>query len=132
MVTQTSGQDTNRKNLGTESVPCNYTLNSQDCKDTDLEMKYYEKEIKRLLKLVSSKQRFRNDLFYKTLLRKCRKYYWQEFNDATGFSVHKRKKCSSYYFDCIKEYLSKSFKSSNGIDVSFYLGALIYPEIMTK
>lgn len=132
MVTQTSDHDTNCNNLWTESVPCNYTLDSQDCKDTDLEMEYYEKEIKRLLKLVSSKQRFRNDLFYKTLLRKCRKYYWQEFNDATGFSAHKRKKCNSYYFDCIKEYLSKSFKSSNGIDVSFYLGALIYPEIMVK
>jgi len=132
MDVNNSPHDTKSDKSDADSVPNSYTLESQDFKDTDFEMECYEKEIRRILKGLSTKQRFRNDLFYKTLLRKCRKHYWQEFNDLTGFSVNKRKKCNSYYFDCIKEYLSNNFKSSNGIDVSFYLGALIYPEVMVK
>lgn len=77
-------------------------------------------------------KRPRRDVTYKTILRKCRKYYQTNFNDETGYLKSKKKEPCSFYRACILKFIGSSFKYDTHLNVSFHLGWLLYPQEMTR
>lgn len=89
-------------------------------------------EVLEVTKKLKQLKRPRRDVTYKTILRKCRKYYQLEFNETTGYLKRKKKEPCSFYKNCILKYLEESFKFETHLDVSFHLGALLYPQEMIR
>lgn len=77
-------------------------------------------------------KRPRRDVTYKTILRKCRKYYQTTFNEMTGYLKGKKKEPCSFYKACILQYMNESFEFKTSLDVSFHLGSLLYPQEMIR
>lgn len=79
-------------------------------------------------------KRPRRDVAYKTILRKCRKFYQVQFNKTTSYLKSKKKEPCSFYKTCIQNYLAQTFEfeTSANLDVSFHLGALLYPQEMIR
>ena len=74
----------------------------------------------------------RKDVSYKTILRKCRKYYQQRFNQHTGFLRNKKKEPCSFYRDCILKFIEECVPIKTNLNISFHMGALLYPQEMIK
>lgn len=74
----------------------------------------------------------RKDVSYKTILRKCRKYYQQRFNAQTGFLRNKKKEPCSFYRDCILRFIEDNVSLKTTLNISFHMGALLYPQEMIK
>ncbi len=77
-------------------------------------------------------KRPRRDVTYKTILRKCRKYYQTKFNKITGYLKGKKKEPCSFYRACILKFIESSFEFNTNLNVSFHLGCLLYPTEMTR
>jgi len=77
-------------------------------------------------------KRPRRDVTYKTILRKCRKYYQTLFNHTTGYLKQKKKEPCSFYRKCVLQFIEDSFEFETGLNVSFHLGALLYPQEMVR
>jgi hypothetical protein len=77
-------------------------------------------------------KRPRRDVTYKTILRKCRKYYQTLFNKTTGYLKQKKKEPCSFYRKCVLKYIEDSFDFDTSLNVSFHLGALLYPQEMVR
>ena len=77
-------------------------------------------------------KRLRKDVTYKTILRKCRKYYQTSFNDVTGYLKSKKKEPSTFYRACILKFLKGDFQFDTRLNVSFHLGCLLYPQEMVR
>lgn len=89
-------------------------------------------EILEVTRKLKQLKRPRRDVTYKTILRKCRKYYQLEFNETTGYLKRKKKEPCSFYKNCILKFVEESFKFETHLDVSFHLGALLYPQEMIR
>ena len=74
----------------------------------------------------------RKDVSYKTILRKCRKYYQQRFNQHTGFLRNKKKEPCSFYRDCVLKFIEEWVPIKTNLNISFHMGALLYPQEMIK
>ncbi|CAI2362316.1 unnamed protein product [Moneuplotes crassus] len=79
-----------------------------------------------------SVKRPRRDVTYKTILRKCRKYYQTRFNHHTGYLKNKKKEPCSFYRACILKFIDSYFEYNTHLNVSFHLGCLLYPQEMTR
>ena len=77
-------------------------------------------------------KRPRRDVTYKTILRKCRKYYQTKFNEETGYLKSKKKEPCSFYKACILKFLENKFEFETHLNVSFHLGCLLYPQEMIR
>lgn len=69
---------------------------------------------------------------YKTILRKCRKYYQTKFNEETGYLKSKKKEPCSFYKACILKFIDTCITTETHINLSFHLGCLLYPQEMTR
>lgn len=74
----------------------------------------------------------RKDVYYKTILRKCRKFYQQKFNSHTGFMRNKKKEAWSFYRDWIFKFIEEVVSIKTNLNISFHMGALLYPQEMIK
>ncbi|CAI2369026.1 unnamed protein product [Moneuplotes crassus] len=79
-----------------------------------------------------SVKRPRRDVTYKTILRKCRKFYQTRFNHHTGYLKNKKKEPCSFYRACILKFIDSYFEYNTHLNVSFHLGCLLYPQEMTR
>ena len=79
-----------------------------------------------------SSTRPRRDVTYKTILRKCRKYYQTKFNKVTNFLKRKKKEPCSFYKASILKFIDSWFEFKTNLNVSFHLGCLLYPAEMTR
>mmetsp|Transcript_20481 Transcript_20481/g.23650 ORF Transcript_20481/g.23650 Transcript_20481/m.23650 type:complete len:207 (-) Transcript_20481:103-723(-) len=74
----------------------------------------------------------RRDVILKTVLRKCRKFYQKKFNSHTKFLKNKKKELSSYYKNCIEQFIAECLPFDTNLNLSFHMGALLYPQEMIR
>ena len=74
----------------------------------------------------------RRDVILKTLLRKCRKYYQKLFNTHTKFLKNKKKELSCYYKNWIEKFIQDCISIDTTLNISFHMGALLYPQEMIR
>lgn len=75
--------------------------------DNQTEIDYADEEEKDSEDSHEFPKKQRKDVSYKTILRKCRKYYQQLFNAHTGFLRNKKKEPCSFYRDCILKFIEE-------------------------
>jgi hypothetical protein len=102
--------------------------NEDDCNNTELDNSDAAEVSKKLRQL----KRPRRDVTYKTILRKCRKYYQTKFNETTGYLKQKKKEPCSFYRKCVLQFIEENFQFETHLNVSFHLGALLYPQEMVR
>ena len=102
--------------------------NEDDCNNTELDNSEAAEVSKKLRQL----KRPRRDVTYKTILRKCRKYYQTKFNEITGYLKQKKKEPCSFYRKCVLQFIEENFQFQTHLNVSFHLGALLYPQEMVR
>lgn len=105
-----------------------------DKEDEDNQTELDQNEVRCMKDSSSEKpsKRLRKDVTYKTILRKCRKYYQTRFNDVTGYLKSKKKEPSTFYRACILRFLEGDFQFDTRMNVSFHLGCLLYPQEMVR
>lgn len=74
----------------------------------------------------------RKDVVFKTILRKCRKYYQTVFNLKAGFLKSRKSQPCSYYRECIQKFIDQVVTIKCNHDLSFHMGALLYPQEMVR
>lgn len=82
----------------------------------------------------------RYEVIYKNLLRDMRKFYLQEFNEATDFCARKKKTNPDFYLQCVKAFvkLNKIHTPQDQIrgvteeQIAFNLARFIYPKELNK
>lgn len=70
----------------------------------------------------------RKDVIIKTLLRKCRKFFMQDFNAKTNYMKQKRRFTSVIYHKLLKSYLTSVLKVNDDSSLTAFLGAFIYQQ----
>lgn len=70
----------------------------------------------------------RKDVIIKTLLRKCRKFFMQDFNAKTNYMKQKRKFTNAIYLNLLKNYLTSVLKINDSESLVAFLGAFIYQQ----
>jgi len=73
-----------------------------------------------------------SDVSYKTILRKCRKYYQQRFNLHTSFLRNKKKEATGFYRDCIDKFITDHVDIKTNLNINFHMASLLYPQEMIK
>lgn len=91
-----------------------------------------QSETLQLSQKTKQQRRPRRDVTYKTILRKCRKYYQTQFNKTTGYLKQKKKEPCSFYKNWVLKYVKESFNFETHLDVSFHIGSLLYPQEMVR
>lgn len=86
----------------------------------------------------------RCDVVYKKILRDFRRSFIQDFNNSTNFMKNKRYKTSSFFTECLKEYLENKIQCRYRVNLKEFgleteinaaivtLGSLLYPKEMKK
>ena len=81
------------------------------------------------------KQKFeynkRKDVIFKTILRKCRRSLQDKFNDLTGYFGNKMLG-PQFLKDSILAFHNSINSIPSKLDLIFYLGALLYPQEMSR
>lgn len=82
------------------------------------------------------KQKFeynkRKDVILKTILRKCRRVLQDEFNELTQYYQHKKLQGHQFLKDCVTKYFDFLQDKPQQLDLSFYIGAMLYPQEMSR
>jgi hypothetical protein len=86
-----------------------------------------------LQKSKSSKRcRERYEVVYRSLLRRFRKFFNQDFDKATRYKSLKRYRTNTYFIECVSKYVKKLFEERYSQKLVFSLSYLIYPNILIK
>ena len=74
----------------------------------------------------------RKDVVFKSMLRQIRNYFWTGLNEHTKYQVRKRKSRAdeSFYYDCLKEYISKALKMKVSDHIILLVGSFASPRDM--
>lgn len=82
------------------------------------------------------KQKFeynkRKDVILKTILRKCRRILQDDFNELTGYFSNRKMQGHQFLKDCIQKYHDSLTDKPMCLDLLFYLGAILYPQEMSR
>jgi hypothetical protein len=90
--------------------------------DDDVQTELDQLEYEEILNQAALVKKPRRDVTYKTILRKCRKYYQTLFNEVTGYLKGKKKEPCSFYRSCVLNFIESNFEYKTHLDVSFHLG----------
>lgn len=89
-------------------------------------------ELKNFENQLDTSKKPRKDVSYKTILRKCRKFYQQRFNLHTGFLRNKKKEATGFYRECIAKFIEEHVDIKTNLNIHFHMAALLYPQEMIK
>lgn len=82
------------------------------------------------------KQRFeynkRKDVILKTILRRCRRIFQDEFNELTGYFDNRKMQGHQFLKDSVMKYYHSIPSKPEQLDLVFYLGAMLYPQEMCR
>lgn len=82
------------------------------------------------------KQKFeynkRKDVILKTILRRCRRVLQDDFNDLTGYFPNRKMQGHQFLKDCVMKFYEAIPNKPSQLDLSFYLGAMLYPQEMSR
>lgn len=82
------------------------------------------------------KQRFeynkRKDVILKTILRRCRRIFQDEFNELTGYFDNRKMQGHQFLKDSVMKYFDSIPSKPEQLDLVFYLGAMLYPQEMCR
>lgn len=80
----------------------------------------------------SRRCRKRYEIVYRSILRKFRKFFNLEFDNATKYKSIKRYRKTSYFIECVSKYAKEAFLDNYSDNLVFSLCYLIYPWVITK
>lgn len=105
----------------------NFVPEAEDCTPEDDPDFYYKSP---------RKQKFeynkRKDVILKTILRKCRRTLQDEFNNLTGYFPKRKIHGHQFLKDSILKYHDSFSNKPEQLDLIFYLGAVLYPQEMSR
>lgn len=82
------------------------------------------------------KQRFeynkRKDVILKTILRKCRRVLQDQFNEMTEYFQSRKMQGHQFLKDCVVKFHDSIPNKPEGLDLVFYLCAILYPQEMNR
>lgn len=88
------------------------------------------------LRIILEDRVLKGDLILKTILRKMRKTFLEEFNSMTKYSSTKRHKNHEYLVECLHKFCKERFETEEDSfwndDMILTLGSLFYPKIMKQ
>lgn len=76
--------------------------------------------------------RDRYDSVYRSLLRRFRKFYNQDFDKSTRFKALKRYRGDEFFIQCVTDYATRIFNEVICEDLVYNLANLIYPNLFVK
>lgn len=114
------------------------------CENSDTDEESNEKppiEINTIVKLENQstqnsistrRSRERYEVVYRTLLRRFRKFFNQQFDKKTRYKSLKRYRTNKYFIECVSQYVKDMFSERYSQKLVFSLAHLIYPNILIK
>lgn len=81
---------------------------------------------------LAAPRRRRKDIVYKSLFRRCRKYYQSEFNDFCNYAKVKKRRAANFYYEQMKKFVQNKYGDCNQEELVFFMAALINSKDMIK
>lgn len=94
-----------------------------ECNDTNSNLAHKQK--KRRQTKIAAPRRKRKDIVFKSLLRRCKKYFQNEFDHFWNYSKVKKRRAKNYFFENVWQYVDKTFGSSEADNLAFYFASFI-------
>jgi hypothetical protein len=85
------------------------------------------KKRKRQTKICAPRRR-RKDIVFKSLLRRCRKYFQGNFDEFWDYTKVKKRRNSGYFYEQVLKYVNENFENEGSSHVAFWMAALINPK----
>jgi hypothetical protein len=93
--------------------------------DSELATRMKNKRSTKKKSHLSGTTRKRKDIIFKSLLRRCRKFYQTEFNAFCNYSKVKKRRSENFFFDHVAAFTSEKYQNPTIDDLTFYMAALI-------
>lgn len=77
-------------------------------------------------------RRRRKDIVFKSLLRRCRKHYQNEFNKFCSYSKVKKRRQDSFFFEQVINFIKVKYAYHQSDNLVFFMAALINSKDMIK
>lgn len=113
------------KNLSIQSVEStSNTINNFDGDISDKKMKKRKRYTK-----ISGPRRKRKDIVFKSLLRRCRKYFQADFDHFSNYTKLKKRRSDGYFYEQVNNYVQQKFELVSNSKFSFYFAAFINSKV---